>query len=68
LITLLNEEVEAFIGAGRYERNARQRDRRNGTYTRRLGTGVGEIEVAVPRTRHGFRTQLFNRYQRRQSA
>ncbi len=67
LITLLNEEVEAFIGAGRYERNAGRRDRRNGTYTRRLGTSVGEIELPVPRTRHGFRTQVFHRYQRRQA-
>lgn len=68
LIAILEEEVEAFIGAGRYERSARRRDRRNGTYTRSLGTGVGQIEdLPVPRTRNGFRTQVFDRYQRRRA-
>jgi len=67
LITVLNEEVDAFIGAGRYGRNAQRRDQRNGTYTRSLGTNVGEIELPVPRTRKGFRTQVFDRYQRRQA-
>lgn len=32
LITVLEEEVEAFIGAGRYERSDQRRDQRNGTY------------------------------------
>jgi len=68
LITVLNEEVEAFIGAGRYERNDRRCDQRNGTYPRSLGTSVGQIEdLPVPRTRKGFRTQVFERYQRRQA-
>jgi len=68
LITVLEEEVEAFIGAGPYQRSAQRRDQRNGTYTRDLGTGVGVIKaLPVPRTRKGFRTQLFKRYQRRQA-
>jgi transposase-like protein len=68
LITILDEEVEAFIGAAPYQRTAQRRDQRNGTYTRDLGTGVGVIEaLPVPRTRKGFRTQLFERYQRRRS-
>jgi len=31
LVTILNEEVDAFIGAGRYQRTAQRRDERNGT-------------------------------------
>jgi transposase-like protein len=30
LMTVLEEEVELFIGAARYERNSLRRDRRNG--------------------------------------
>ena len=44
LVTILNEEVDAFIGAGRYERTAQRRDQRNGTYPRSLGTSVGQID------------------------
>lgn len=68
LVTVLEEEVTALIGAQRYERNAARRDQRNGSYSRDLVTGVGVIEdLRVPRTRRGFRTQLFERYQRRQA-
>lgn len=68
LVTVLEEEVTALIGAQRYERSARRRDQRNGSYTRDLVTGVGVIEdLVVPRTRKGFRTQVFERYQRRQA-
>jgi putative transposase len=68
LVTILQEEVEAFIGAGPYQRASERRDYRNGCYTRNLGTSVGEIaHWVVPRTRRGFRTQLFKRYQRRQT-
>lgn len=68
LITILNEEVDAFVGAGRYERSDWRRDQRNGTYPRSLGTSVGQIEdLPVPRTRKGFRTQVFDRYQRRRA-
>jgi transposase-like protein len=67
LSEVLEAEVEAFIGAGRYERQTGRRDQRNGYYERNLVTGVGEIEnLAVPRTRRGFKTELFDRYQRRQ--
>lgn len=66
LVLLLEEEVEALIGAKRYERAATRTDRRNGYYTRDLGTSVGQIEaLPVPRTRGGFRTRLFERYRRR---
>jgi putative transposase len=68
LITILEEEVEAFVGAGRYQRTSERRDQRNGRYCRGLVTGVGEIEdLPVPRTRKGFQSQVFQRYKRRQA-
>lgn len=50
LEAVLEEEVEAFIGAGRYQHTPQRRDQRNGYYTRDLGTTLGVIEdLAVPR-------------------
>lgn len=66
LISVLEEEVTAFIGALPYERNQQRRDQRNGHYTRGLETSMGQIEdLAVPRTRGGYHTQVFERYHRR---
>jgi len=68
LVTILEEEVEAFVGAGRYQRTGGRRDQRNGYYHRDLVTGMGEMEnLPVPRTRKGFQTQIFKRYKRRQA-
>lgn len=68
LTTILEEELTALIGAAPYEQNAERRDHRNGSYQRNLITSVGEIEgLNVPRSRQGYRTQLFERYQRRQA-
>jgi transposase-like protein len=68
LITVLEEGVEAFIGAGPYQRTPGRRDQRNGHYPRDLVTGMGKVEgLPVPRTRKGFRTQVFERYKRRQA-
>ncbi|MEG4610326.1 IS256 family transposase [Microcoleus sp. F6_B6] len=65
-IDILEEEVAAFIGAQPYERTDERRDHRAGHRSRTLGTTAGVIEdLPVPRTRGGFRTQLFDRYQRR---
>jgi putative transposase len=69
LTTILEEEVTALIGAAPYEHSPSRRDRRNGRYTRDLDTTVGRLhDLPVPRTRRGYRTQLFQRYQRRQPA
>lgn len=66
LISVLEEEVTAFIGAKPYERSTQRRDQRNGHYTRNLETTVGQIpDLPVPRTRQGYQTQLFERYHRR---
>jgi transposase-like protein len=68
LATTLEAEVSAFVGAPPYERRPNRRDQRNGTYTRDLVTSVGKLEeLPVPRTRRGFRTQVFERYHRRQT-
>lgn len=68
LVTILEEEVNNFIEAALYQRTATRKDYRNGYYERDLVTTVGEVEdLRVPRTRNGFRTELFERYQRRQS-
>jgi putative transposase len=67
-ITILEEEVSEFIQAALYQRTTERKDYRNGYYERDLVTTAGEIEdLAVPRTRNGFRTELFERYQRRQA-
>lgn len=68
-VAILEEELTQFIQAQPYERSPLRRDRRNGTYTRDLDTTVGRLsDLAVPRTRQGFQTQVFERYQRRQRA
>jgi putative transposase len=59
--------VERFVGAPYGQPSATRRDYRNGYYQRDLVTTVGKInELAVPRTRSGFRTHVFEQYQRRQ--
>ena len=51
LISVLEEEVSAFIGALPYECSQQRRDQRNGHYTRDLETSMGCIEdLPVPRT------------------
>lgn len=68
LISVLEAEVDAFIGAVRYERSERRQDYRNGHYQRNLETSMGPInDLPVPRTRGGYQTQLFERYHRRRS-
>lgn len=66
LAVVLEEEVTALVGALPFERSPLRSDQRNGHYQRDLGTSVGLIEqLPVPRTRRGYRTQLFERYARR---
>ena len=68
LVSLLEDEVTAFVGAEAYQRTPTRRDHRNGSYPRDLDTTVGRLEaLPIPRTRQGFRTNLFERYHRRQA-
>lgn len=62
----LEAELEALVGAEWYERVGGRRDRRNGTYTRRLLTSLGGIDVTVPRSRaSGAPSEVVGRYRRR---
>jgi transposase-like protein len=68
LVTILEDEVSALVGALPYQRTPERRDYRNGHYTRDLETTVGLIEdLSVPRTRQGHQTQLFDKYKRRRA-
>jgi putative transposase len=63
---VLEEELRDLIGADWYARVSGRRDYRNGRYVRRLLTSLGQIEVAVPRSRGGgVGHDALGRYQRR---
>lgn len=63
---VLEEELKAMVGARRFERVGSRKDHRNGTYLRRLLTSLGQIEVAMPRSREGGSpVDVLGRYQRR---
>ena len=63
---VLEEELKAMVGARRFERVGSRKDHRNGTYLRRLLTSMGQIEVAMPRSREGGSpADVLGRYQRR---
>jgi transposase-like protein len=69
LQTLLEAEMEAHLGAGRYERTDTRRGYRNGYKPRQLQTRVGTLDLLVPQDREGsFSTELFGRYQRSEQA
>ena len=48
---LLEEELEAALGRGRYERNGTGKGHRHGRRTRQLVTTFGPLELSVPRAR-----------------
>ena len=73
----LEEEVDAFLGRGHYERGAPYRGYRNGHAPERsVGSGLGAVEVRAPRVRdvppevapEGYRSAILPRYQRRSQA
>jgi len=62
----LEEEMRLIVGAGRWARIGDRIDVRNGSYLRKIVTGMGQVEVAVPRSReHGSAGDVLGRYQRR---
>lgn len=64
-ITVLEDDVDGLIQAALYQRAPERHNHRDGYYDQYLVTTPGEIDdLPVPRTRIGFRTQLFERYQR----
>lgn len=69
LETALRVEQDRHLRLERYEHAADRLDYRNGCYSRDLVTQLGRLaRVQIPRTRHGFRSPLLPRYQRRQQA
>jgi putative transposase len=48
---LLEEELEAALGRGRYQRRPAAKGRRNGHRERALRTTFGSVQLAVPRAR-----------------
>ena len=66
----LRVELDYQLGVGRYKRQARRRDYRNGYYVRSLVTSLGVISsFLVPRSRKGvYRSQILERYKRRTSS
>jgi putative transposase len=65
----LNEEVDAFLNRGWYERNPESGSGyRNGSRTRKLQCGSGEVEVRKPKivgAKEPFQSQVLDRWQRR---
>ena len=51
LNTPLDEEASELVGAEHYERATERETFRSGHYARRLITGVGKIELSVPKLR-----------------
>jgi len=66
---VVEKEFEVFLRAQPYERTKDRQGYRNGSYTRKIKTRVGTIELEVLRDRDGqFSTELFRRYQRSEQA
>jgi len=51
--TLMEEEVQAIVGAGRYERCESRCNQRNGVRHREWDTRLGTIDLAIPKLRSG---------------
>ena len=69
LNAMLEGEADGLCGGKRYERTPDRVDTRAGSYTRKLETRVGEVELKVPRLRTlPFETQVIERYRRRESS
>lgn len=50
---LIEAEVTARVGAGRYERSAERVTRRNGSRPKQLATPSGTLELQIPKLREG---------------
>lgn len=69
---IVEEELEAALGAVRHERTKSREGYRNGSLTRRVVTGMGAVDLRVPRARlrtengsKEWRSSVLPRYQRR---
>lgn len=50
---LMDSEAQQMCGAGRNERGGGRENSRNGYRTRSLRTAVGDVELEIPKLRHG---------------
>jgi putative transposase len=53
LQALIDLEADQHIGAARYERSDTRTTHRNGSRARLLSTKAGDVELAIPKLRHG---------------
>jgi len=66
LNAMLDAEADDLCNAQRYEHSPDQVDTRAGSYTRKLHTKAGEVEIKVPKLRkQTFETAIIERYRRR---
>jgi len=66
---LLQEEVEQFVGAGKYERTGSRRGYRSGSYERQYQTRVGDVNIKMPQTKLiPFSSEVIERYRRREAS
>jgi putative transposase len=71
LMAALDEEIDAYLGRGRYERSDVYRGYRNGSMPRRLTLGSGTLQLALTRVRdippgqEPFESKILRKYQRR---
>jgi putative transposase len=71
LMSALEEEVEQYLGRGRYERSSEFRGHRNGSTPRRVTLGGGTLELQAPRVRdipdgqEPFESKIIRKHQRR---
>ncbi len=62
---LIEAEASAFIGAAPHERTASRSNQRNGHRPRLLSTAAGDVELKIPKLRHGsFFPSLLERRRR----
>jgi putative transposase len=53
LQALIDAEATEFIGAARHERTESRTNQRNGTRPKLVATKAGDVELAIPKLRHG---------------
>jgi putative transposase len=53
LQALIDAEASEVIGAGRHERSENRTNQRNGTRPKLLATKAGDVDLAIPKLRHG---------------
>lgn len=69
LNAMLDEEAADLCNAEKHERSEGRRNYRSGHYHRKLHTGAGEFDIAVPKLRLApFETAIIERYRRRESS